>query len=57
MPAAPFRGDRSTRPLPPHGRPVSIDYEAMWLTQTSRRPAIEALTDAVGRTADSESAR
>jgi DNA-binding transcriptional LysR family regulator len=47
MPASRFRGDKPTRPVHDHGRPITISYEALWLTHTPRRQAIETLLDSV----------
>jgi DNA-binding transcriptional LysR family regulator len=47
MPASRFRGDKPTRPVHDHGHPITISYEALWLTHTPRKQAIETLLDTV----------
>jgi hypothetical protein len=45
MPASRFRSAEHTRPVHDHGQPVTLDYEALWLTGTTREAAIEAVLD------------
>ncbi|MGH8990422.1 MAG: LysR family transcriptional regulator [Acidimicrobiia bacterium] len=47
MPASRFRTDTPTRPVHDHGHPITISYEALWLTHTPRKQAIETLLDTV----------
>jgi DNA-binding transcriptional LysR family regulator len=51
MPASRFRSDERTRPVHNHGRPVTLDYEALWLTDTTRGAAIEAVLDTLAGSA------
>lgn len=49
LPQSKFRADEKTWPVLERGLPVQIHYEAVWLGQSARAPAIEALLDSVGR--------
>ena len=47
LPLSRFRGDQPTRPVHRNGTPVTIAYEALWLTHTTRGPAIDTLLEAI----------
>jgi DNA-binding transcriptional LysR family regulator len=47
LPASRIRHPDQARPVHHHGQPVEIEYEALWLTRTTRRPAIEVLLGAL----------
>jgi DNA-binding transcriptional LysR family regulator len=47
LPLSRFRDDEPTRPVHQNGRPVTIAYEALWLTHTTQGAAIDTLLDTI----------
>lgn len=45
LPLSRFQPGAGTRPVHRDGEPVTIHYEALWLAETPRRPAIDALLE------------